>query len=254
MKKSLLFLGLGLVIIATFLLWPEKTANLPTQEYSLETKDVTYFKNVKGFLARPNDKARHPGVVLVHEWWGLNEYIKNQAVTLAKEGYVVLAVDLYQGNVATDSTQAQQYRNAVTKEESAQNIQAALEYLKQYSVTKVATLGWCFGGGQVMNHALTDTKLDASIIYYGTLVTDETQLKRISWPVLGIFGEKDTSVTAESARAFENALTNLSIPHETYIYPNVGHAFANPSSQNFNSQEAVDAWEKTLLFLEKNLQ
>lgn len=216
--------------------------------------DVEYFKNSKGFYARPKVAGIYPGVVMIHEWWGLNDNIKDVARTLARNGYHVLAVDLYKGKVATSSDQARIFTGSIDKEETLENMKSAVNYLRKEGSPKVASLGWCFGGGQSLQLSLSDEKLDATIIYYGQLVTDPAVLKGIDAPVLGIFGDKDTSISTTSVKAFGTALSNLNIKNEIYIYPGVGHAFANPTGMNYAASATKDAWDKTLKFLSENIK
>jgi len=199
---------------------------------------------------------------MIHEWWGLNENIKNMAESLAKEGYVVLAVDLYNGQVANTTESAQNLVSKVRENpsESINNLQHAVKYLaslENVNSSKIASLGWCFGGGQSLQLALNTEPgypLAATIIYYGNLVSDQESLSKIKWPVLGIFGDQDKSIPVDSVKQFENALNANGITNEIYIYKGVGHAFANPSGDNYAPQETQDAWQKTVSFLEKYLK
>lgn len=218
---------------------------------SLNEKPVNYYKNVTGFYAEPkNADASTPGVVMIHEWWGLNQNIKDTATSLAKEGYRVLAVDLYGGKVAIDATEAAKYRDAVTVSESNANMKAAVDYLRKQGSTKIASLGWCFGGGKSLQLAITGENLNAIVLYYGTpLVTDKNQLANLTAPVLGIFGDKDTSIPVSQVQDFQGALIEDDIKNEIEIYPGVGHAFANPSGANYAPKATADAWDKTLKFL-----
>jgi carboxymethylenebutenolidase len=218
------------------------------------TEDVLYFNTVKGFLAAPEEAGTYPGVVMIHEWWGLNENIKKTAEDLAKEGYIVLAVDLYNGNVAMTREDAQKFRNELKSKEAIANLRAAVAFLKEKEAEKIASLGWCFGGGKSLELALSGEDLDATVIYYGNLVTDTEKLKTITWPILGIFGEEDQSISTSTVSEFQDALTTLDIESEVYVYPGVGHAFANPSGDSFAPEETKDAWKKTLLFLERTLK
>jgi carboxymethylenebutenolidase len=195
----------------------------------------------------------YPGVILIHEWWGLNDGIKESARTLASEGYNVFAVDLF-GKVAPTPDAARAQVGALDQAAALQNMTAAHTFLTEHGVKKIAVWGWCFGGGQAMQFSLSGKPLAATVIYYGNLVTDESRLQSIHWPVLGIFGQEDTSVKPESAVAFDQTLTSLGIEHEVKIYPNVGHAFANPSGPNYAPDETKDAWEKTLTFLDESLR
>ena len=243
---------------------------------TLENKTVNYFENANGYLVYPistttplpslesnistnNNNDTFPAVVMIHEWWGLNENIKNMAESLAKEGYVVLAVDLYNGQVANTTESAQNLVSKVRENpsESINNLQHAVKYLsslENVNSSKIASLGWCFGGGQSLQLALnTEPRypLAATIIYYGNLVSDQGSLSKIKWPVLGIFGDQDKSIPVDSVKQFEDALNTNGITNEIYIYKGVGHAFANPSGDNYAPQETQDAWQKTVSFLEK---
>lgn len=224
---------------------------------SIEANDVNYGPAI-GFLAQPNTDGAYPAVVMIHEWWGLNDNIKEMAKQLASEGYVVLAVDLFNGKVAKDANEARGLITPINKnpDEAVKNMKASVQYLKNQDnvdKSKISSMGWCFGGGMSLQLALNE-QMAATVIYYGNLVTDKEKLNAIKWPVLGIFGEKDTSIPVESARNFDKALDELGIKNEIYIYPNVGHAFANPSGMNYAPEETKDAWNKTVDFLKKNLK
>lgn len=245
---------------------------------TLENKTVDYFENANGYLVYPisttttsssiesnisaNSNNTFPAVVMIHEWWGLNENIKNMAETLAKEGYVVLAADLYNGQVANTTESAQNLVSKVRENpsESINNLQHAVRYLaslENVNSSKIASLGWCFGGGQSLQLALNtepEYPLAATIIYYGNLVSDQESISKIKWPVLGIFGDQDKSISVESVKQFDEALNANGITNEIYIYKGVGHAFANPSGDNYAPQETQDAWEKTVSFLKKYLK
>jgi len=222
------------------------------------TEDVSYFVNSKGFLAMPKKDVIYPAVVMIHEWWGLNDNIKEMARSLAAEGYVVLAVDLYNGKIGKNSTEAGQLAGAVRGNPAVaiQNMKAAVQYLKNLDNVnddKIASMGWCFGGAMSLQLALNE-KLAATVIYYGNLETNATKLSAIKWPILGIFGSKDTSIPVETVKKFETSLNEAGIENEIHIYEGVGHAFANPSGMNYAPEQTKDAWEKTLEFLERNLK
>ncbi|MBI2660576.1 dienelactone hydrolase family protein [Candidatus Woesearchaeota archaeon] len=223
----------------------------------VETREVNYGP-ATGFLAMPKADGKYPAVVMIHEWWGLNDNIKEMARSLAAEGYVVLAVDLYNGKVGKNSTEAGQLAGAVRSNpaKAIENMKSAVQYLKDLDNVddnRVASMGWCFGGAMSLQLALNE-KLVATVIYYGSLETNATKLSVIKWPVLGIFGDKDTSIPVESVRKFEAALNELGIKNEIHVYPNVGHAFANPSGMNYAPNETKDAWKKTVEFLDRNLK
>jgi len=261
-KLNPYFLLAGLVfililVVGYFYLYKPQIKNSEMLEgegiYTVSTQTVNYFENSQGFLAKPEQEGNYPGIIMIHEWWGLNDNIKDMAKQLAGEGYVVLAVDLYEGKIATTSDEARQYVSSLDQEKALENMKAATSYVKSQGSTKVASLGWCFGGGQSLQLALNEP-LDATVIYYGNLVTNETRLDVVEWPVLGIFGDQDTSIPVETVNEFDVALEDLNIENEIYIYPGVGHAFANPSGMNYAPQQTQDAWKKTVNFLDKHLK
>jgi carboxymethylenebutenolidase len=231
---------------------------------TLQNKTIEYFPDSQGYLVYPvssNDTVgkKLPAVVMIHEWWGLNENIKNMANLLAKQGFVVLAADLYKGEVANNPERAMELVQTVRNNQnnSINNLQSAVKYLSllpNVDSSKIASLGWCFGGGQSLQLALNsqDHPLAATILYYGTpLVTDKALLSKIKWPVLGIFGDKDQSIPIEEIKQFGNSLNQSGITNNIHIYKGVGHAFANPSGDNYAPKETEDAWQKTLSFLKK---
>ena len=229
---------------------------------SLENKTIQYFKDAQGYLVYPtsNDsEPKLPAVIMIHEWWGLNQNIKDMANLLAKNGFVVLAADLYHGKatdnpqVATDLVQtARKSQNL-----SIANLQAAVNYLSSapnVDSSKIVSLGWCFGGGQSLQLALNSQEhpLAATILYYGTpLVTDKDSISKIKWPVLGIFGDKDQAIPMAEVNQFSATLNQTGITNEIHVYSGVGHAFANPSGENYAPKETEDAWQRTLSFLNK---
>jgi carboxymethylenebutenolidase len=230
----------------------------------LQNKTVEYFQDAQGYLVYPvssNDTTskKLPAVVMIHEWWGLNENIKDMANLLAKQGFVVLAADLYKGEVANNQERAMELVQVVrnNQNDSINNLQSAVKYLgmlPNVDSTKISSLGWCFGGGQSLQLALNsqDHPLAATILYYGTpLVTDKALLTNIKWPVLGIFGDKDQAIPVEDVNQFRTSLDQSGITNEIHIYKDVGHAFANPSGDNYAPKETEDAWQKTLSFLKK---
>lgn len=193
---------------------------------------------------------------MIHEWWGLNEHVQYMARLLAKSGYRVFAIDLYDGVVATGSSQAGQLAGAVRNNPAEANakMQLALASLKSTQPqSKIGTIGWCFGGQQSLNVSL-ETPVDATVVYYGNLSEDMTQLAQLKGPVLGIFGDKDNSIPLEKIELFKNNLLSLNKPNTIHIYPGLGHAFANPSGGNYASGATIDAWNKTLDFLNTHLK
>jgi carboxymethylenebutenolidase len=227
----------------------------PKFEVMSEDK-VEYYEGATGYVATPEEEGDYPGVIMIHEWWGLNDNIRDMADMLAAQGYNVLAVDLYGGGWTEDPEVARELATEArdNPEESVANMQAAADYLRdELGVSKLASLGWCFGGQQSLQASLNED-LDATVIYYGNLVTDEEALRSLESPVLGIFGAEDSGIPVSDVAAFETALNNLGVENNITVYDGVGHAFANPTGGNFAPAETQDAWEKTVKFLEDSLK
>jgi carboxymethylenebutenolidase len=191
----------------------------------------------QGFVAMPKEDGRYPGVIMIHEWWGLNDNIKEMAKILAKEGYVVFAVDLY-GEVATTSERAGQLAGEVRNDpdRAVERMRNAVKYLREvHDAEEVASLGWCFGGQQSLLLSLNEP-MDATVIYYGQLTDDKTQLENLKGPVLGIFGADDTSIPVSSVENFTDSLDALGKTNSIHIYPGVDQGCLGQDCQ-------VPGWE-----------
>ena len=201
------------------------------------------------YVARPKG-APKGAVLVIHEYWGLNDWVKHMADELAEKGYLALAIDLYKGKVATDPKEAGALMQGKDEKWGDQVEEAGLEWLKSNAPkARVATIGWCMGGGESLNATLHDPKdVDATVIYYGLPVTDVAQLKTLRGPVLGFYAKKDGWITPDKVAAFEKALTEAGIKHQLHSY-DADHAFANPSSGRYQPAAAKDAWKKTRAFL-----
>ncbi len=215
--------------------------------------------NLVGYLAMPTDATEPlPGIIVIHEGWGLNDFTKKMARLLAGEGYVVLAVDLYGGAVATDSDSAQALMKTISADPDLvrANLEQAYAYLDKYALApRIASVGWCLGAGWSLQAALLlPGKLDAAVMFYGQVITDRERLRALDVPVLGFFGASDKSVPVGEVQDFRAGLQALGKQAEVLIYPHVGHAFVNPSSGSYDATTAADAWQKTLEFLSVNLK
>jgi carboxymethylenebutenolidase len=215
--------------------------------------------NLVGYLAMPRDAAEPlPGIIVIHEWWGLNDNIKAMTRRLAGEGYVALAVDLYGGATAETPEAAQALMGALLAEpESAQrNLSQAYGYLEKYALApRIASIGWCLGGGWSLQTAISNPDaLDAMVMYYGQVITDRDRLAPLTAPVLGFFGAQDDSIPVREVQEFRTVLNELGKVAEVRIVPRADHAFANPSGGNYNEEAANEAWDMTLKFLERHLK
>lgn len=213
---------------------------------------------VYGYFSSPADMFEPlPAVIMIHEWWGLNDNIRSMADRLAGEGYIVFAVDLYAGGVARTPGEARALMMQVVEDpESAnENIKAAYRFVSETAgAPRIGSLGWCFGGGWSLNAArLFPDTLDASVIYYGQVTSDDELLRPIEVPILGLFAADDSGIKVASVEAFRDALERLRKNFEVHVYPGVGHAFANPTGRNYDAATAEDAWQRTLEFLHRHL-
>lgn len=230
----------------------------PAGEVTSET--VTYAtvdgNEVQGYLARPAGMDDAPGLIVIHEWWGLNDNVRKMADKLAGEGYTALAVDLYNGASADSPEKARELVQSVDDDLAHQNLRQAYAYLTDKAgAGHVGTIGWCFGGGWSLKTALLmPEEIDATVIYYGRLVTDSERLATLDMPILGLFGAEDTGIPVSSVREFEQALQELDKNVEIHVYDGAGHAFANPSGSRYQEEAATKAWAETTDFLASHLK
>lgn len=241
----------------------ENASSAFPQDQPVDTMRVSYAtvngNEISGYVARPQDAGDDlPGIIVIHEWWGLNDNIRMMTRRLAGQGYTALAVDLYNGKVADSPDSAGTYARQVGNNpaDAKENLRQAYEYLTgELGATETGTIGWCFGGGWSLQTALAmPQQIDATVIYYGRLVTDPGKLKTLEMPILGFFGAEDDGIPASSAREFESVLDSLGKQVSVHIYEGADHAFANPSGNSYNEEAATDAWQKTLDFLEEHLK
>ena len=226
-----------------------------------EGKTVTYKsgdETVSGILYTPGGKGPFPGMIVIHEYWGLNDWVKEQASKLSDLGYVTLAVDLYRGKVGTTPDEAHELMRGVPEDRANRDLRAAFDYLaSQPNVKKdrIGSIGWCMGGGYSLDVALLEPTLAADAIHYGHLATDPAELKKINAPILGVFGGQDRGITPDDVKKFQHAMEQIGKKVEIKIYPDAGHAFENPNNKTgYRPEDAADAWKLTVDFLNKTLK
>jgi carboxymethylenebutenolidase len=234
---------------------------LASSVFASETKTVTYpsgDETVSGILYTPAGKGSFPALIVIHEWWGLNDWVKEQASKLSDQGYVTLAIDLYRGKVATTPDEAHQIMRGVPEDRAKRDLHAAFEFLaSQPNVRKdrIGAIGWCMGGGYSLDVALQESALAAGVINYGHLATDTESLKKINAPILGIFGAQDKGIPPADVKKFAEALENMGKKIEIKIYEDAGHAFENPNNrEGYRPADAADAWQRTVNFLASTLK
>lgn len=234
----------------------EQTEEVETETVTYATVDGT---EISGYLAKPKGADDDlPGIVVIHEWWGLNDNIRMMTRRLAGEGYVALAVDLYNGQSADSPDHARQYVQQVSQNPDAaiDNLGQAIEYLEEeQEAEEIGTIGWCFGGGWSLQTALNmPDEVDATVIYYGQLVQDKSELQKLDTPILGIFGAEDQGIPKEEVEQFRNTLNEMDKEAEIHIYEGADHAFANPSGNSYSKKAAEEAWQETITFLDEHLE
>lgn len=232
-----------------------------TSMFAAESKTVSYKsgdETVQGILYTPPGKGPFPALIVIHEWWGLNDWVKQQASKLSDQGYATLAMDLYRGKVATTPDEAHQIMRGVPEDRSKRDLHAAFEFLAaQPNVKKdrIGAIGWCMGGGYSLDVALQEPTLAADVINYGHLATDPAALKKINAPILGLFGAQDKGITPDDVHKFGEALDKMGKKFDVKIYDDAGHAFENPNNKDgFRAADAADAWQRTIDFLSATLK
>jgi carboxymethylenebutenolidase len=210
-----------------------------------------------GLLYEPGGPGPHPGLIVIHEWWGLNDWIKDQAQRFAGEGYVTLAVDLYRGQVATDADTAHQLSRGLPQDRGVRDLTSAAAWLAQQKNVdphRIGAIGWCMGGGFAAQLAVADPDLKAVSINYGSLPTDPAALAKIHAAVIGNFGGQDRGITPVDVHAFETAMRSLGKSVDAKIYPDAGHAFENPNNKGgYRAEDAEDAQSRSTHFLAEHL-
>jgi carboxymethylenebutenolidase len=210
-----------------------------------------------GLLYLPGGTGPHPAVVIIHEWWGLNDWVKEQAQHFANEGYVALAVDLYRGKVATDADMAHELMRGLPQDRGVRDLTSAADWLahrKDVDPHRIGAIGWCMGGGYAVQLAVADPNLRAVVINYGSLPTDKTALSQIHAAVLGNFGGLDRGITPDDVHAFDASMKALGQSVDLKIYPDAGHAFENPNNTTgYRAADAQDAQNRSHQFLAEQL-
>jgi carboxymethylenebutenolidase len=217
------------------------------------TIDIPSGGTASGVVAYP-EQANAPTLLIIHEWWGLNDQIKAMAKEFAAQGFLTVAVDMYNGRVATTRDDAKAYMSGMDVAWGNRAVAAWVDWLRNNSKGngKVGTCGWCFGGGWSLQTSLV-TPVDATVIYYGRVNKSAADLASLNSPVLGHFGTEDKSINAEMVGGFEKALDAAGKTGYTHHWYTANHAFANPSGARYDADDAALAWSRTLAFLHKHL-
>lgn len=213
--------------------------------------------NTGGYLAEP-EKGSGPGVVVIQEWWGLVDHIKDVCDRFAAEGFVALAPDLYHGKTTKSPDEAGKLMMALRIDEAERDLSAAVEYLSTLDSTtsqKVGVVGFCMGGALSLYTATKNPNIGACVVFYGGHPKVKPDLPNLQAPVLGLYAEKDRSVTPAAVHELERQLKSLGKQIEVQIYPGADHAFFNDTRPEvYNAEAAADAWQRTVAFLREHLR
>ena len=250
---SLVFL-LPVVIFAGFLSAGSSHKTPTAQTVNFRSGDET----VSGYLALPATRGRHPAIIVIHEWWGLNDWVKEQARNLAEQGYAALAVDLYRGKSTADPNEAHELMRGLPHDRGQRDLAAAFEYLaarKDVDSQRIGSIGWCMGGSWSIALAVDEPRLAACVVNYGALPTDPASIAKIHAAVLGNFGAEDRGIPPSSVQAFEQAMKSAGKTIDAKIYDGAGHAFENPNNKDgYRPDAAKDAGQRTYTFLAQYLK
>lgn len=248
------------VEMKTVLIWLA-LLGLAGASHAATSRTVSYKSGddtVNALLFSPEGKGPMPAIVVIHEYWGLNDWVKEQASNLADQGYITLAIDLYRGQVAATPDVAHELMRGLPEDRAKRDLSAAVRFLESLPNVKkdrIASIGWCMGGGYSLDAALQEPKLAATVINYGHLAEDKDALSKIHAAILGNFGGQDHGIPPEDVHKFEAALKQLGKQVDIKIYPDAGHAFENPNNKNgYRAADAADAWTRTVNFLNRKLK
>lgn len=215
-------------------------------------------ETVNGYLVAPTTSGKHPAIIVIHEWWGLNDWVTEQARKFADLGYVTLAVDLYRGKSTADPNEAHELMRGLPEDRGLRDLKAAFSYIaSQPDVEpgKIGVVGWCMGGGYSILLAQNEPKLAACAVNYGALPTDPQNIAKITTPMLGNFGADDRGITPKDVNAFVASMNGDGKTVDVKIYDGAGHAFENPNNKaGYRPEAAQDAWGRMVAFFKANLQ
>ena len=232
-----------------------------TQAQTVKTETVSYqsgSETVSAYVALPSGGGKHSALIVIHEWWGLNDWVKKQAENFASQGYLALAVDLYRGQSAKTPDEAHVLMRGLPDDRGLRDLEAAFAYLTSrpdVEANKIGSIGWCMGGGWSIKLAEDQPKLAAFVVNYGSLPTDPAIVAKIKAPMLGNFGAEDKGIPPSSVEAFEAAMKKDGKSPDIKIYQGAGHAFQNPGNKDgYRPEATADANKRIDNFFTKTLK
>lgn len=214
-------------------------------------------QKAKGFLARPDDDGKHAAVIVIHEIWGLVEHIKDVSRRFAREGFVSLAVDLFDGKIVSKIEEGRTLRQEFREEKILRDLRGGFNYLQSLDCvnqTRIGSVGFCMGGGLSLLFACHNENLAAAVVFYGRNPSPIDLVKNIQCPILCNYAGADIAITESEINLLKQALKKYGKTFDVKIYPEAPHGFFNDTRESYRPEAAKDAWERTLNFYSKYLK
>lgn len=238
---------------------PQASASASTTA-AVAADELVKYGDASGYVALPaaGGEAKKPALIVIQEWWGVDDWIREQNRRFAGQGYVALAPDLYRGRLAKSPEEAHELMRGMPEDRAMADLKASIDYLSSrpdVDPNRIGVIGWCMGGGYALALATADARVKGTVINYGRLVTDSSAITKISAPILGNFGSADRGIPAEDVKKFGADLTKYGKLGDIKIYEGVGHAFMNPNNkEGYNAAAAQDAWQRIDSFFGRTLR
>jgi carboxymethylenebutenolidase len=247
--------------LAMLVCWISVAAITTAVAASIKTEELTFpsgSETIVGYLATPQSPGKRPALLVLHEEWGLTNWIKEETRKLAEQGYVALAVDFYRGQVAYDPPLAYELMVGTPQDRALRDMEAALHFLAirpDVNNERIGSIGWSMGGKWSLVLAVNEPRLAACVVNYGSMPTDPDDIQKIHAPVLGIFGAEDRTISTSDVDAFASAMTAAHKSLDLEVYPRAGHGFEDPEDRlSYREAPAEDAWQRTLAFVGQHLK
>jgi carboxymethylenebutenolidase len=227
------------------------------ESFMVEFPGAKVDKRMAGFLVRPKEDAKYPAVIVIHEIWGLVDHIKDVALRLGREGYVALAVDLFEGKTVSKLEEGRKLREQFTEDRILGDLNGAFDYLRRLAYVNpkgIGSMGFCMGGGLSLLLASRNKDLAAAVVFYGRNPSPIDQVKNIECPVLGNYAGADMAITESDVDLLKQTLAKYGKTFDIKTYPEAPHAFFNDTRESYRRDAAKDAWTRTLRFFNEYLK
>jgi carboxymethylenebutenolidase len=236
---------------------PPSAAPAPTENNTPTGQAVFFPSGGSGWVQAPATAGKHPALLVIQEWWGMNDWIKQNVARFASQGYVALAVDLYRGKATNDPGEAHELMRGMPEDRAMGDMKAGFDWLAarpDIDPKRIGMIGWCMGGGYALAFAVSEPRLAALVVNYGRLVTDPAKIDAIHAAVLGNFAGLDRGIEPKDVQAFGDALKKDGNDSDIKVYDGAKHAFMNPNSKDgYNEAAAKDAWVRIDAWLSQKL-